>query len=215
MTPLVSVVTPTRPDREDLLVSRCVASVQALDWPVVEHVIVSDRNPGLAGRLDALPKRDGYTIRLAELNDTWDDGLSRRALGSFPWGFGCRLAFGEYVGWLGDDDEYRPHHFTAAVEAMNRTGADFSVSRVAFYARGVFRFVIGDDSWQPGHLDATGVVCRRDALKVACWTIPGLDEPYRTAMAGDWRNVRDWIAGGLKPVFVDDVTGNHHDGWLK
>lgn len=209
---LVSVVTPTRPEREGLLIGRCIASVQALDWARVEHIIVSDQNPGLQSRLDVLPKRDGYTIRLVELNDTWNDDLSKRAQGSFPWGFGCRMAFGEYVGWLGDDDEYLPQHFVSAVSAMEESGADFSVAQVAFYARSAFVFVIGDASLAIGHLDATGVVCRRSALKVACWKVPGLNEPH--AMAGDWRTVRDWQQGGLKGVFINEVTGNHHDGWL-
>ena len=40
-TPLVSVITPTW-QRADLLVNRCIPSVQAQDYPVVEHIIVSD-----------------------------------------------------------------------------------------------------------------------------------------------------------------------------
>lgn len=213
--PLASVVTPARPEREQLLVGRCIPSVQALDWPEVEHIIVSDQSPGLADRLAQLPRRPGYVLKLVELNDSWLNELTTRAWGSFPWGFGSRMALGEYVGFLGDDDEYRPNHVRAAVDAMEGAGADFSVSRVAFYAGGEYRLTIGDDTFERGHLDATGVVCRRSAFAVACWTIPPASAPLREAQAGDWRNVREWLAGGLRPVFVDEVTGNHHDGWLK
>lgn len=39
--PLVSVITPTW-NRHDLLLTRCLPSVQAQDYPAVEHVIISD-----------------------------------------------------------------------------------------------------------------------------------------------------------------------------
>lgn len=210
---IASVVTPTQPHREQLLVERCIRSVQALDWQAVEHVIVSDPNPGLADRLASLPKRDGYTIQFAEIDNSWRTPAWLRCTGSYPWGVGSRMALGEYVAFLGDDDELLPQHITRAVEAMTRTGADFTVSQVAFYADNNFHFIIGDDAFAFGQLDATGIVCRRSALSVACWDLASPDEEF--ANAGDYRMVRDWIKGGLKGAHVPEVTGNHHDGWLK
>lgn len=204
---LVSVVTPTRPEREELLFSRCLPSVQALDWPHVEHVIVSDPNPGLGPRLAyaAMSTRSGYTIRFAEINDTWRDGTKDKSIGAVPWHIGCLMASGDYVAFLGDDDELLPHHVSRHVEALQ--DFDFSVSPIQFKLRGVDWQIIGD-ALACGSLDATGIMCRREALRTANWHANGED-------AADWRLVQDWMRAGLKGKLLHGTpTGVHHDGWV-
>lgn len=206
MSELVSIVTPTRPDRLDLLVDRCIPSVQRLDWPTVEHVIVSDENPKLHERLES--RLDlGVPVRVVEINDTWRDGVRDQSVGAVPWHVGSLLALGEFIGFLGDDDEVLPHHVRQHVNAMKSAEALFSVSPVQFVVRGTPVFVIGDDSFQHGHLDSTGIMCHKDALRVANWTANGED-------AADYRLVRDWRARGLRGVFTGGShTVRHHDGW--
>lgn len=197
------------PGREDVLLGRCIPSVRRQDYAgPVDHVIVSDRNPGLRDAVEAFP------VTFVEVNDTWRSPLTARCTGSWPWRFGSRLAHGEFVAFLGDDDEFLPHHLTRHVDELEAGGADFSVSRVAFYLRGAFQRNIGDASFAHGLMDTTGIVCRRHCLAVACWDIPGMEESAPLADAGDFRMVRDWQAGGLRGAFVDEVTGNHHDGWM-
>ena len=206
MTALVSVVTPTRPGREELLLDRCVPSVTKLDWPAryVEHVIVSDENPGLRETVRAELE---YPVRFVEINDTWRDGVRERSVGAVPWAVGSLLALGEFVAFLGDDDEVLPDHVSRHVEAMRRDSAMFSVGPVQFVVRGSHAFVIGDDTFAHGHLDATGIMCHRDALRRATWTATGED-------AADWRLVRDWRAAGLVGTFIGgEPTVLHHDGW--
>lgn len=206
---LVSVVTPTKPERIELLFDRCIPSVMALDWPEVEHVIVSDPNPDLVETLREVDLenvlwRPGFTIRYAEINDTWRNGVKDRSIGAVPWHIGSLMALGDYVAFLGDDDELLPDHVSRHVAALQ--DFDFSVSPIQFRVGGQDWAVIGD-ALACGHLDATGIMCRREALRTANWTADGTD-------AADWRLVRDWMAAGLKGTLLGGTpTGVHNDGW--
>jgi hypothetical protein len=203
---LVSIVTPTFPGREQDLFNRCVPSVMKLDWDgPIEHIIVSDRNPEEFD--DKHNYRIGdYRMRSVQINETWRNPTTEASTGAYPWMLGSRLALGEFVGFLGDDDELLPHHARAHIEAMRAADAVWSVSKVDFRVGGNPYLVIGDDTYELGHLDTTGVMCWQGALQVATWNPNGEN-------ASDWQMVRDWRQAGLRGVFVDRVTGIHHDGW--
>lgn len=204
---LVSVVTPTMPSRESVLINRCIPSIQAIDWPEIEHVIVSDPNPGLHDRLlDVAQKaRPGYTIRFAEINDSWRNGIQDKSIGAIPWYVGSLMALGEYLSFVGDDDELLPHHIAVHVQALQNHS--FSVTPIQFRANGDNVMIIGD-ALALGHMDATGIMCRREALRVANWTATGEN-------AADFRLVHDWMAAGLPGILLPGPpTGIHNDGWL-
>ena len=204
--PLLSIVTPTFPGRERDLFDRCVPSVMKLDWDgPIEHIIVSDRNPEEFD--DKRNYRIGdYRMRSVQINETWRNPTTEASAGAYPWMIGSRLALGEFVGFLGDDDELLPHHARAHIDAMRTADAVWSVSKVDFRVGGNPYLVIGDDTYELGHLDTTGVMCWKGALQVATWNPNGEN-------ATDWQMVRDWRQAGLRGVFVDQVTGIHHDGW--
>lgn len=205
--PLVSIVTPTFPGRERELFDRCIPSVAGQEWPNIEHVIVSDRNPELAAKLYGQDQaQDGYRLRFAEINESWRNPTTEASIGAIPWMIGTLMAMGEFIGFLGDDDELMPDHVTEHVTAMTAAAAHWSVSRIDFHVAGQPWTTIGDDSYELGHLDATGTMCHRDALRVANWTANGEN-------AADYRLVRDWRRAGLVGTFIDETTGIHHDGW--
>lgn len=201
---LVSIVTPTIPGREQLLIDRCMPSIAALEWPAVEHVIVSDPNPDL--RYHFRRKEVDPMVRFVELGSNWRNPTTEASTGGVPWMIGSYLALGEFVGFCGDDDELLPHHVRTHVDAMRAAEATWSVSKVDFRVAGEPWCVIGDDTYQLGHLDSTGIMCHAGALSVARWNPNGQD-------ATDWQMVNDWRAAGLRGIFVDQVTGIHHDGW--
>lgn len=197
----VSIVTPTLPGREALLLDRCMPSIRKLDWPDIQHIVVSDRNPVLRDRM-----RDEYDVVFVELNETWRNGNAERSIGALPWAIGSLLALGDYVGFCGDDDELLPDHVRRHVDAMTDAGADFSVSIVEFRVRGEHYANIGDH-FAHGHLDSDGIMCRAAALKTATWTATGED-------AADWRLVSDWMTRGLHGTLLGgSPTAIHHDGW--
>lgn len=173
---------------------------------IVEHIIISDMNPEL--RQHFRRYHDNECTRFIEINDTWKNIDTCAANGAFPWMVGSRLAFGTFVGFLGDDDELYPEHVSVHVGAMTRAGALWSLSQVEFRAGGEYWNVIGDESYIEGHLDATGIMCHRTALRHASW------DPAAGIAAVDWKLVNDWRQLGVPGIFVARVTGIHHDGWL-
>lgn len=222
--PLVSIVTPTFPGRERVLLERCMPSVYRQDWPSIEFVVVSDENPKIE-RLAQEAWRDlndaegrdpdshllpGWIrrLRVVQINDTWKNDATKVANGAVPWLIGSWLALGEFISPLGDDDELLPLHVRTHVETMRATESTWSVSKVEFRANGEFWQVIGDASLAEGHMDATGIMCWKGALNVATW------DPAAGIVAVDWKLVDDWRNAGLRGEFIDQVTGVHHDGWV-
>lgn len=190
-------------------------SVYAQTWPNIEFVVVSDRNPDIYRLLYqnsaaylAAPIGSERRLRVVEINDTWKNDATRRANGALPWYLGSLMALGDYISFLGDDDELLPHHVETHLQAMQETHALWSVSQVEFRAAGQHWNVIGDSSFVEGHLDATGIMCHSAALRTATW------DPAAGIPAVDWKLVNDWRTAGLPGVFIDQVTGIHHDGWL-
>jgi hypothetical protein len=208
---LVSIATPTFPGRETELTERCMPSVAGLDWLEVEQVIVSDRNPDIEAMVAKAAERlarPGYRVRVAQINESWRNPAAEASIGALPWRVASLMALGDWVGFLGDDDELLPDHARRHIAAMEAEGSDFSVSVVEFRAHGQHNCFIGDASFAHSHLDATGVMCRASALAVANWEPNG-------EVAADWRIVRDWQAAGLRGSFLGGThTGIHHDGWV-
>lgn len=224
--PLVSVITPTFPGREKVLLERCMPSVYAQNWPHIEFVVVTDENPHLESMLQKAHSTLGYQltpagatreVRCIQINDIWKNPAARaggrglevtQANGAWPWFLGSFLGLGQFLSFLGDDDELLPHHVSTHVRAMQTANAAWSLSKIEFRAANTFWNVIGDESYAEGHLDATGIMCWKDALTIANW------DPWAGIAAVDWKLVNDWRSRGLQGVFVDKVTGIHHDGWL-
>jgi hypothetical protein len=194
--------------------------VQDLDYDgVVDHIIVSDYNPGLETRIRRHLFDNGRShypamrpVTVVEINDAWKTDLALRCRGNPPWRHGSFMAHGDYVGFLGDDDEYLKDHVELAVSTMERDETDFTISQVAFYGHGTYAITVGDPSFAHGHLDANGIMCRRQNLRISNWETASLNEQHPNA--GDWRMVRDWVVAGLSGSFIPQVTAKHHDGWL-
>ena len=115
MNPLVSVITPTW-QRHDLLLKRCIPSVQAQTYPEIEHVIISDGgDPELALKVAALyPALHVPPIHFHQL----DNDLRGGQWGVMPRLHGLELATGDLIAYLDDDDAYRPNHVELLVQAL-------------------------------------------------------------------------------------------------
>ena len=197
MTPgLISVITPTRRGGPGL--RRCRESVINQTYRQVEHVIVADEG------IDIQVEGTSY---IYALNDLWRTPTTNKSTGAWPWFIGTQFTRGEYVTFLGDDDEMLPHHCERHVEAMQETGADYSLSKVEFYVDGEYALTIGDGRVAITHLDSDSIACRRETLRTANWQANGGNSP-------DFEMVLRWHNAGLKGSFVDEVTCRHNDGWL-
>jgi len=197
VTPLFTVVTPCSPKRYETTLNRAISSVlsQTLgDW---EHLLIVNHGEALSF-MAAGSGRERWIE--APPNPGWKD------VGAWNFRFGAEQAHGDYVAWLGDDDEYHPDHLETHLEALE-SGADFSLTQTAFYLQGKYQMTVGDDSYQLAHLDSNGVACRRELLQVGNWRDTGKWD-------ADWDLVDQWRRAGKRGVFIPLVTGNHHDGWM-
>ena len=197
--PLVTVVTPTW-QRHDLLIRRCVPSVQAQDHPAVEHIIVSDGpDPDLAAKL--YQARQDWALKMI-----WNEELPEHDPDA-QWGHHARLhgtglAKGDYIAYLDDDNSWHPDHLSRLVAALEKTGAAFAYPLCAVHGRG--EYVIGTDPPAEGQIDTSMIVHRRGLLDVATWRwYPGI----KTI---DWDLVSRWTAAGATWTRVNAVTCDYY-----
>lgn len=194
----ISVVTPTW-QRHEFLLDRCIPSVQAQDYPAVEHVIVSDGpDPELASAiLSQYPVLRGrHTIRYAELGEHRSDPN----FGHYARRYGLDLATGEYITYNDDDDALRPGHCRLMAAALDENpDAGFAVSRMMSW-NGENRSVIG---WGPlacGNVGTPMIMHRRGILAHGTWEPPSRVE--------DWEVVEKWLKAGVPYVNVDAETAD-------
>lgn len=192
ITPLISVVTPTW-RRNDLLLGRCVPSVQKQEYPNVEHIIVSDGpDPVLAASLG-----DGFdrNVRYYELGEHHPEPN----FGHYARLDGVERATGEYITYCDDDDSLRPAHCTLLAKALDENPrAGFAVSRmVSHHAHPV---VVG---WGPlacGNLGSPMIMHRRSTLEYGTWGPPSFTE--------DWDLVERWLKAYIPYANVDAETAD-------
>lgn len=108
--PLVSVVTPTY-DRPDFLLS-AIGTVQEQTYSHIEHVIVDDHSPTPASDVVSIDDSDVIVHR----HDRNKGANAARNTG-------IRVASGEYIAFLDDDDEWKPTKIEQQVDTAERTGA--------------------------------------------------------------------------------------------
>jgi glycosyltransferase involved in cell wall biosynthesis len=196
--PAVTVITPTWFRRHDLLLERCIPSVQAQSLAGTEHVIVSDGpDDELAFRLGGEVARNGWHgIRYCELPE--------HPAGEH-WGHHARLAgleeaHGTYITYCDDDDALRPGHCALLAKALDAAPqAGFAVSRMTAHG-GPHETVTG---WGPlacGNVGTPMIMHRRWALEHGTWGPASWTE--------DWDLVQRWLDAGVPYVSVDEETSD-------
>jgi|SRR6476469_2857301 len=191
MKPLVSVITPTW-QRHELLIERCIPSVQAQDYSAIEHIVVSD-GPD------------------EELNQA-DLGVRYFQLACHPqlsyWGNAARLlglehATGDFIAYLDDDNAFRPQHIGRLVADMEKHDrAGFTYSQMKFHHLNGDSFIVGSPPPRCGQIDTSIILHRREILEVATW------EGGRPTV--DWDLVERWMVNGVVWSFVDEITVDYY-----
>jgi hypothetical protein len=194
--PLVSVVTPTW-QRHELLLGRCIPSVQSQGYPAVEHIVVSDGpDPVLAGKL-SMPWLDGWRglwyRELPEHDPEPHYGHHARA-------HGLELAQGEYITYVDDDDALRPLHCSLLAAALDADpGAGFAVSMMRSHGRDGAA-TIGAGPLACGNVGTPMIMHRRSVLDVAAWD--------HASQFEDWDLVWAWMQAGIPHVRVGEETAD-------
>jgi glycosyltransferase involved in cell wall biosynthesis len=217
--PTVSVITATY-RRPNLLLDRCIPSVQAQTWPAVEHIIVHDGPaPGLAQQIIAriaheppvplLKSGPGemFTARPAgpRIPVTYDelpDWVPVANSGVRPRLRGLELAKGDFIAYLDDDDAYRPEHCELLATALiQNPGSGFAYSQMASHGAQMGPAtgnIIGNAELGACQVGTPMIMHRRELTELATWGPPDSME--------DWRLVARWLQRLVRAEFVPQVT---------
>lgn len=200
--PVVSVITPTW-GRHDLLLERCIPSVQAQDYPHVQHVIISDGpDLELAEKITELvqPYREDRALRHQVFYSCMEDRPAGLAYGNRARREAIeKFAVGSYIGYVDDDDALKPGHCSALAAALS---ADESLmwaySVMQSHSRDGSSCLIGYGPPACGQMGTPMIMHRRAALETATWGEPSATE--------DWDLVARWLDAGLPYASIPDVT---------
>jgi glycosyltransferase involved in cell wall biosynthesis len=107
---LVSVIIPTRNRPERL--AKALASVLGQTWPRLEAIVVNDGGDDVEAVVSRLDQ--GGRATYVRVGTTRERAAARNA--------GLRVARGEYVAYLDDDDWFEPDHVETLVAALEQSG---------------------------------------------------------------------------------------------
>lgn len=184
-------------------ISRTIESVQAQNFPSLEHIFVD------GGSVDGTLEVIRASLRPSDYLLTESDRGISDALNK-----GVALAAGEYIQFIHADDWLSPGQVACAVETLEKSGADFVFGNLTFYEGGRPQFVLlGEGDYakrihrRMPNLNHVTVLARR-----TCFEHIGLfDLRYRCAMDYDWF-LRLHRAGG-HGVYEPRLCGHmNHDG---
>lgn len=194
MKPLVSVITPTW-KRHDLLLERCIPSVQAQDYPRVQHIVFSDGpDPHLMRLIRTLTgKKHPVIYSEFPVRDDSTEFASR------PRNAAIAQSCGDVITYIDDDDALRPEHCSLMVAALESAPeAGFVISRmVSHHAHAV---VVG---WGPlacGNVGSPMIAHRRSVLDHGQWGPPSWIE--------DWELIERWLDAGVEYTSVNAETSD-------
>ncbi len=185
----LSIVT-TVYDRAECL-RQCIASVQRLAFRDYEHLIVADHPPPeVLARIRAIVAQAGDTrIGLYDLKQRHNNW------GIAPAAAGLRLARGEYLSFLSDDNGYTPDHVDALMCVLDREPMlGFAYSSCQYDGR----LVLSHPVPRPGRIDLGQPMFRRELFELHL----GDDLPF-DMMAWDWHLVDALMRRGVRWRHVD------------
>lgn len=194
--PVVSIITPTWYHRHDLLLTRCIPSVDAQTYPNVEHMIISDGpDPELAEKMFPLQRagqRSRWFLQLPEHDPAPHWGHLSRL-------HGIELAAGELIGYVDDDDALRPRHVELLVDALlANPEAGWAFSKMASHTSGDAVNEIGHGPPSAGNIGTPMILHRRETLEHGTWGPSSALE--------DWELVNRWLRVGIGYTRVEEVT---------
>ena len=188
-TPRLSIVT-TVYDRTECL-RQCIASVRRLAFRDYEHLIVADHPPSdaLEHIRAIVAQADDARIGLFNLKQRHNNW------GIAPAATGLRLARGEYLSFLSDDNGYTPDHVDTLIRVLDREPMlGFVYSSCQYDGR----LVLSHPVPRPGRIDLGQPMYRRELFELHL----GDDLPF-DMMAWDWHLVDTLMRRGVRWRHVD------------
>lgn len=184
--PLISVCIATY-NRARLLTERSIPSVLAQSYRNIEVIVVGDAcTDDTADRVAALADDRVRFINLAERGEyPTDPELRWMVAGTVPINHALRLARGDFITHLDDDDEYLPHRLECLVDFARDTGCDF-VWHPFWWEDEPGSWILNDArEFSLGQVTTSSVFYRSWFRQIE-WDI----HAYRLREPGDWNRFR-------------------------
>lgn len=202
---MVSVIIPTF-NRSDLLCSRSIPSVLKQTHKNFELIVVGDnctddtekaikRFSDSRIKFVNLPKRGQYPQNAY---------LRWLVAGSLPINYGLRIASGDWIAHLDDDDEFLEDHLEVLLKYCINGNYDM--------VYGIFEMEKPDGSWvKVGTPNLLKGVCRSSSIYASCFKKLEFDiNCWKINEPGDYNLYRRMQRAGLKIGFLNSVIGKHY-----
>jgi glycosyltransferase involved in cell wall biosynthesis len=204
-TPLVSVCITTA-DRPDILAERALNSIREQTYDQLEVVIVGDQCTEATEETVRKfnDKRFRY-INLPVRGPYPRPGIDRwRVAGTNPVNLALKLATGDFITHLDEDDTYSADRIEVLVDEIQREEADLVFH--PFYWEQDDRSLqkLGNGVFELGQT-GTGLILYHQWLGRVPWDLYA----YRRQEPGDWNRLRKIKAMGAKTHYVDRILSWH------
>lgn len=128
--PLVTVIIPTY-NRFSYL-QNAIDSVKCQTYPNIEIIVVNDCS---TEEKYYIHKFEGITVINLPINSKQKFGFA--CAGGYQRNFGIKIASGEYIAFLDDDDIWLPNKIELQIKAMKETGCKMSCTE-GYFGRGIY-----------------------------------------------------------------------------
>jgi hypothetical protein len=206
--PLVSICIATT-NRPDLLVERCLASLQKQTYQNLQIIVVGDHCiDSTPERLAAIKDERITFINLPERGPYPPPGYDRWTVaGTAAVNKALTMCEGQFVTHLDDDDRYEPDRIEIMVRAAQESRADICWHPFWFERSDHTWFVHGDGTFQNGQITTSSIFYHRYFARIP-WDVFA----YRVNEPGDWNRLRKIEALRPKKHFVNKPLAHHYFG---
>ena len=203
---LVSIIIPTY-NRSNLLASRSVPSVLRQTYQNFEIIVVGDHcTDDTETKLRAFHDPRIKLINLSKRgNYPKDPYLRWLVAGTAPVNVGLKIASGDWIAHLDDDDEFSPDHIESLLNYALRNGYEVVYGKMECELNdGSWDFV---GSYPPHH----GAITRSSVMYKAYLKIFKYHMySWKLCEPGDWNLVKRMLRAGARIGFIDKVVGKHY-----
>lgn len=205
--PLISIIIPTY-SRAQIVIERTIPSVLAQTHNNWEVIIVGDRMAEAeAARLAEI---DHPRIRFVNLKKRGryptEKGPLWYVAGIKPMNFGLRIARGEWIAHLDDDDEFMPDHLEKLLSLARQQHAEWAHSKVRFLDdNGIDAGTVGSPLPREGSIARISSIYHHK-LKTFRYN----QGAWKYFSPGDWDLWDRFLSMGVRHTHLPLITAIHH-----